>query len=138
MSKKVLAVLAALGFLFGLVIARPMIEYYFPQTAVIPSAELTIYINGDEWVNGTAIDWGNVTAGEAYSVTLNVTNTGGVTCNVTLIIVDLPAGWTETWQGNNTQLAPGESVSADLVLTVPQNAASGAYTWDSYVRGEIT
>jgi len=138
MSKKVLAVLAALGFLIGLVAAQIMIEYYFPQTAVIPSAELTVYINGDEWINGTTIDWGNVTAGEAYSVTMNVTNIGGVTCNVTLIIVDLPAGWTETWQGNNTLLAPGESVSADLILTVPQNAASGAYTWDSYVCGEIT
>ena len=137
MNNKTFGVILLVALLIGVAAAVIYEKWYLPQTVTVGTAALEIYLTETKYENGTDIEWGLVEPGKSYNKSLNVTNTGTLPCNVTLILIDLPIGWTETWTANKTIIATGEWANGTLTLTVPSDAL-GYYQWNSYIRGEQT
>lgn len=91
-------------------------------------------IEGEVWINNTAINWGDCKPGYTYLMELNVTNTGNMPLTIQLTTYGLPSTWTLTWAGSNKLLAIGESVMANLELTIPSDATVWP-TWGFWING---
>jgi hypothetical protein len=132
------ALVLAGAFLLGnLVIGELIFNLLIPQKITVPdTTSLEAYLNGETWANNTEISWANTTGTQTKNLT--VWNNGNVNITVTLIIEDLPSGFTETWDANGTLLEPDYWIDGNLTLTVPTNTTVGTYNWNSYVRGEQT
>ena len=121
----------------GFVVAGVIQQYVYPSTATGQTVGITIYLGDEEWINGTAIDWGNVEADISYYDFLNVKNTGQLSVNVTHYTTDLPAGWTQTWTANGTVIAAGAWANGTLTLTTTTVEAQ-TYNWNTIIRAEQT
>lgn len=81
--------------------------------------------------NATApqpLTWGSVAPSMAY--TKNVTVTNNLNQSVTLILYTTePAGCTQTWPRNMTELAANKTTSADLTLNTASTITAGDFTW---------
>ena len=123
----------------GFAVAAVIKQYVYPSSATVNKLEVTIYLNGEVWTNGTAIPWGNVNASTTYYYdNLTAKNTGEVAVTVTLHAEGLPAGWTTEWIGNDTFLEVNESVGGELSLSVPAEATDGFHSWNYIVVVEQT
>ena len=109
----------------SMVIGAAVVNYYFPQQAVVNSISATFRLDGAPWTDSALIDWGNVDPSGVYTKAFSVNNTGTVDVTVSMHVDGLPAGWTEVWSVNGTQLAPGVIVTGDLVLSVSPTATPG-------------
>ena len=92
---------------------------------------LTIEIDGEPYVNGSQLDWGNMTWGRTYNRPLTLTNIADMNIS-TWIHTNEPNGTLMTWAGNNTMLMPDQNVTGwlSLVVGTPTN---GDYVWDVMV-----
>ena len=117
--------------------------YYASQTKVHPSTAtgqtvgITIYLGDEEWINGTAINWGPVEANSQQYDYLNVKNTGQLSCIVTLHSTGLPVGWTQTWTANATTITPNQWANGTLWLNTT-NVEAVTYNWNTIIRAEQT
>ena len=138
-NEKMLALILTIFLLMAAVAVLAMTSYvlYFPQEAVVlpPSPEVSVYVDGQPWSNGTKISWNPVEPGKSYTKNLEVENVGNTTVKVFLMISGLPEGWSLTWSANGSILHAGEKCSGYLTLTVPPDA-SGPYEWDSWIIAE--
>jgi uncharacterized repeat protein (TIGR02543 family) len=74
------------------------------------------------------IDWGAVQPGNTYTRNFTVANNQNQPLNLQLLTTE-PAGNSQSWPYNNTQIQPLESLKGTLSLTLDTVAASGVYTW---------
>lgn len=125
--------LALLLALSSLVYALTSIYYNMPMQANVPLS-VKFYVDGSEWQNNTAVDWGNVTAGQSYTKTFDVHNTGNCNFTVAFYVSNLPAGWSLTYSKNNTAVQPQAWLNGTLTLTVPSSVSSGTKTWNCQVK----
>ena len=134
MKKKLLIATAVTSILLTTITVAALTNMLFfaPMTATIP-AEIEIYIDGQKYVNGTMINWGNLTAGHNYTKTLDVKNNGGSTVTIQYIVTP-PQNWTLTYSKNNTIVIPGTWLNGTLTLHVYENATAKTYYWDSYIK----
>jgi len=110
--------------------------FVVPSTASVPSATIDIYIDDVAWTNGTELDWGYVYPDETITANLTVQNTGDTNATVTVTCENLPSGWALTWTKNGDWCNITETLSGDLDLTVPYDASSGTYNWNTYILAE--
>lgn len=130
-SLLIIALIATITF----AVAQTIISYWYPNTGtIIDHPAFTMYIEGVAWANNTAIDWGACDVSSTYLLELNVSNTGNTPLTVQLVTYGLPSTWTLAWAGNNTALAVGTSVKADLELTIPSGATDWP-TWGFWING---
>jgi len=128
-GKEIFAFLALL--LVGVAAAASINQYL--QTATIPeNTDLQLFIDEAPQAINSTIAWGTITAGQTYTKTLCINNTGNMNITISLI-VDLPADWQQTWTANNTLIAPATNVTAPLYLLAPTNAAPGNYQWTTQI-----
>lgn len=113
-------------------------QYLLPGKMTVTSVELGMYVDGEEWTNGTAVDYGEGPANATYTKELNIQNIGSLNCTVFLYITDLPSGWIETWTGNATFTEPNGWANGTLSLIVPAGVSDGSYTWDRIVIGKTS
>lgn len=131
-NKKTIAILAAicLSSLLGIACGVLSTQYSMPQTATAPvGASASFTIDGEAWVNGDSIDWGQLQIG-ANTKAISVTNTGSVAiASVTISSTGLPAGWTETiTMGTPT----GSSIPGTITLTADASV-TGSQSWTSVI-----
>lgn len=138
LSKKSWIALIFIAIISGISIATAVQMWMYGQTSTVPPEGYTMYLEDEVWANGTAIDWGDTYPGNTYYYNLTVESLVPSNTTVWLEVVDLPLGWTETWDANATLLGPEESVFGWLNLTIPSDAEAGEYSWDSYIKGEYT
>ena len=111
-------------------------ELYYPGQGRIPeSTELSAFLDGLPWSNGTLIQWGDLEPGLSYAKNLTVVNTGTTQLTVGLYVSGLEPGWSLTWAANGTDLDPGEAAIGNMILDVPANGTAGTYNWIQRVRG---
>ena len=132
LNKKSLAILATICMLSVLSVAYATLstQYSMPQTADAPiGASATFTVNGQPWVNGQSIDWGQLQIG-ANTKPITVTNTGSCAiASVTMTSTGLPAGWTETITlGTPT----GSSIPGTITLTADASV-TGTVSWTSVI-----
>ena len=121
----------------GFVVAGVIQQYVYPSTATGQTVGITIYLGDEEWINGTAINWGPVEANSQQYDYLNVKNTGQLSCTVTLHSTDLPTGWTQTWTANASTIAPNAWANGTLTLTTTTVEAI-TYNWNTIIRATQT
>jgi len=101
----------------GIVIASPNINLFYDSDCTIPH------------LNDTVDDWGNLSTG------LNVKdwwikNVGDCNITLSLIVGDVPSGWTLTWDYSGSILQPAEVICVTMQLTVPADAGKNTpVTW---------
>lgn len=138
-NKAYLTVALFCALLIGIVTGAVVQQYYYPQTATINEAPLVeCYLEDTPWLNGTTINWGNLTAGQTHSRMFNARNIGNVNCTVYIKITGLPINWTQTWTCNNTFLEPTDIAIGNLTLTIPTTTMAGNYTWTSHIMAQAT
>lgn len=130
-----------IAIVLGLIVAAISIgaavqQYLLPGKVTISSVPLAMYVDGVEWINGTAIDYGEGPANSTFTKELSVQNLGSLNCTLYLYLINLPAGWSESWTANATFTEPNEWANGTLTLTVPAGATDGTYSWDRYLIGK--
>ena len=135
--KKSLIAIALLALFIGMVAANEIIKYFYPNIGSInPKSSIEVYLEGQEYENNTAIDWGACDPGMTYSFSnFSVVNTGDTNLTVYIIPHGLPSDWTLTWEANNTLIQPNEMASGWLNLTIPETATEWP-TWGFHVYAE--
>jgi hypothetical protein len=104
--------------------------YHMPQSATVPSqASLSIYVDGQPWINGTEVGWGTVNPGEIKQKTVDIYNVGTKEALVNLLTSGLPSGWDLAYNRNSTTLNAGQWLNGTMALTVPMSAAPGSFFW---------
>ena len=121
----------------GFTAAAVIQQYLHPSTATGQILKITSYLDGDLWLNNTGIDWDKVEADKSYWSYLNITNSGQLSCTVTLHSIGLPLGWTQTWTANNTLVTPNEWANGTLTLTTATVEAI-TYNWNTIIRATQT
>jgi len=91
--------------------------------SVTTTPDINIYSNIDCTENLTSIDWGSIEAGCNTTQTIYVKNTGTATLTLSLTTnnwtpVEADGCITISWDGEETQLDPGQSTPAELTLIV--------------------
>lgn len=109
--------------------------YYPGEYTIDTSPELSAYLDGLPWSNGTLIQWGVLEPGWDYSKNLTVVNTGNTLQTVDLIVSGLEPGHNLTWAGTGTLLEPGDSIAGNLLLEIPSNATGKTYPYSQWIRG---
>ncbi|MBS7646643.1 hypothetical protein KEJ24_02225 [Candidatus Bathyarchaeota archaeon] len=96
---------------------------------------LGVYSDSSCTVSLSSIDWGEVILGQNYTRTIYLKNLGNVKVTLSMIY----GNWTPssasnyltlTWNRENAILNVGESISANLILTVKSNAQGGSFSFD--------
>lgn len=106
-------------------------RHYHKHEGEVVAMSFLEYYNGTLHANDTTVSWGNdLVAGNSYTQSYRVHNTGTVQAKVQLFITNLPSGYTLTWTGNNTVLNAGEDVTAPMTLMIPANAV-GPFSFDA-------
>jgi hypothetical protein len=132
--------LCLIGILIGISIVSGAVSnsHRIPQTAHIDAnLSVKITVNGADWNNGSAIDWGAILPGQTYTKIVAITNNG--TSSITSITLAsdstalLPVGWTETLSSFTGTLTPSQIASGTLTLIVPSTATAGSYSWNNYI-----
>jgi len=117
------------------VLAAITLYYHMPQSATVPpQASLTMYVEGQPWINGTEVGWGTVNPGEIKQKTMDIYNLGGQTLQVNMLVLGLPSGWDLAYNRNSTTLNPGQWLNGTMALTVPTSAAAGSFSWTVDIR----
>jgi hypothetical protein len=106
-----------------------------PSPSPTPFVAYVEFINGTSLTAGSAIHFGDVEPGTTYTSTLSVQNTGNTAFTVTLNVAGLPTGWTLTYSKNGFVVQPQTTATGNLVLVIPDNAATGVSTWTTTVTG---
>lgn len=137
MKKRTLAFASILALIIGVAASYPMGQFFvIPSTAVIPSATIDVYIDGEPWANDTELSWGYVYPGETVVSILAVENTGEVNATIMLTCPDLPTDWTLTWTENDKWCNITETLTGDLELYIPDTATPKTYSWNTYILAE--
>jgi len=126
----VIAVIVAIGY------ASYSRQYSLPQTATAPSpspppnpVSATFTVNGQQWTDGTAINWGQLVNGD-NTIPITITNTGSVAiASVSISSVGLPQGWTETI---TTGQPSGSTIPGTITLHA-ESSVSGTQSWTSTI-----
>lgn len=138
MSKKKGIALFLIFFIIGIGLCyaiETVIRNFYPQEGTVVSMSFKVYLDDQLQPNNTLIPWGDLVAGEEYYYeNLTVKNTGTIDITVYLLVKGLPTGWTETWNGNATFLAPNNLAQGPLNLTVSASATDGTYNWNSWIQ----
>jgi uncharacterized repeat protein (TIGR01451 family) len=114
------------------------IKYYPSQVYITGELNLTAYLDGVEWINGTTIDWGNMSIGETKSFAFDVKNTGNIPLTVFLQLENFPPSnltATCTWTANQTTINPNEWANGTLSLTIDDAIGNQTYTWSNWLCG---
>jgi len=83
----------------------------------------------------TSINWGEVQAGQSYSRTIYIKNNGNIKVQLSMAT----GNWTPStassyltvnWNRNNYILNVGESVGANITLSVASTAVGGSFSFD--------
>ena len=141
MNQKLVAAIAVIliaSLLVGAVLAASIYTQNNPNNASYTSTvnvALTMQVNGTTYAAGTAINWGAIVPDQTRIQTISIQNTGDHPAVVTLIVNDLPTGFTLTWTSNSTTVPPGTTVTAPLTLHTPTTLTEGAYSWNMQTKG---
>lgn len=136
MKRNIVVLLLCAAAILSTVSGAVVYELYYPGQARIPEeTELSAFLDGLPWSNGTLIQYGDVEPGWSYSKNLTVVNTGNTQLTVGLYVSGLEPGWSLSWAANGTLLDPGDAAIGNLILDVPANGIAGTYNWIQYVRG---
>lgn len=136
MKRNVIVLLLCAAAIVSTISGAVIYELYYPGQGRIPEdEELSAFLDGLPWSNGTLIQWGDLEPGWSYAKNLTVVNTGNTQLTVELYVSGLEPGWILTWAGTGTDLDPGEAAIGNLLLEVPSNATAGTYNWIHRVRG---
>jgi len=86
-----------------------------------------------ELQKGATLHWGKICSG-VWTLTLYVNNTG----NVDVILGfnnrgNLPKGWIEYWDYDDTPLVHNELRTVTITLEVPEDVTAGVYKWGSSI-----
>jgi len=136
-NRKVVYLLSAVltASLVSAVLAAVTLLYEMPMTATVTeTANLNFYVDGITWTNSTAINWGTLEAGKTYTKSLDIKNTGNIPLQVWITVQGLPAGWSLSYDQQNSIVQPGNWLNGTLTLTVPESAANGTYSWTTYIH----
>ena len=116
MIQKKWIVLALISILIGVGVVIAAEIYTGNQTAT--GVGLAITLEDTPLKNGDTIAWGELAVGETYYWNLSVTNNYDMDYIICFLCPDLPNGWVETWDCNNTALSAGQSMWGWLNLTL--------------------
>lgn len=136
MRRNIIVLLVSAIAILSTVSGAAYYELIYPGQGRIPeNTELSAFVDGLPWSNGTLIQWGDLEPGWSYAKNLTVVNTGNTQQTVELYVSGLEPGWSLTWATTGTDLDPGEAAIGSMILDVPSNATAGTYNWEQRVRG---
>jgi len=124
MSKKLLALCGIFVILLACVAYAAYDYLNGDQTATAEAIEA--FLNDTELQSGDTIDWGNIIIGTTYYYNLSVTSHYTTDYIISFLHPNLPTGWVQTWDCNNTLLVASESMWGWLNLTA---TTVGTETW---------
>jgi len=106
--------------------------------AQIEEAEVLTFtrtLDGTLLADEELIVWAEpITPDSTHTRVLSVTNTGTVTCTVSIRHADLPLNWALTWDVSNPILAPDGTAVGILQLYVSADATPGLlYGWNCWI-----
>ena len=106
--------------------------YYHPHTVTVTPAAVE-YLDTMPLENATEISWGSKQSPGSYYYNYTVYNNTTYSLNATIILENLPIGWSLTWANqthnlNKTIIRPYTSAVGNLTLTIPLGA-SGTHEW---------
>lgn len=128
-----IAVIAAFAVL-TVVATSVIVQYQYPNHGSIDTLEL--WIDNTRYFNNTPVDWGDCIAGETYYFeNMAVTNKVSTTLTVYITTYGLPTDWTLSWTCNNTDLASGDTMGSDLILTIPDTSTTWP-DWGFWLKAE--
>jgi hypothetical protein len=131
MNKKFFLLLASVMALTVVMLISGLVFYlanFNMSATVAQQGTVTVFINGQQWNNGTTIPWGTVNFGN-NTLPINITST--VNTVLTPSITGAPSGWLISLSLNSTTIDAFGSVIGTVVLTVPSNATAHDYNWSS-------
>ena len=138
LNRKTWLVLAPIALLLGAIVvagAQTNWTWIYPTTVKGGTMELAIYLEDEQWLNGTSINYGTIYPEETLYYNFTVQNLCNTSITVYFTYSNLPVGFTYTWTGNATTLDVEESVSGWLNLTAPESLEEITYSWNSYIKG---
>jgi hypothetical protein len=103
------------------------------SATVSQQGTVTVFIDDQQWNNGTTIPWGTVSYGDNY---LPINITSNVNTALTPSIEGAPEGWIISLSLNSTTIDAFGAVTGNVVLTVPSDALAQEYNWASTLTVE--
>ena len=87
-----------------------------------------------ELQQGATFNWGKICSG-VWTLTLYVNNTGNddVILGLNYRGDQLPGGWMEYWDYDNTPLVHNELRTVTITLVLPEHVGAGVYEWESSI-----
>jgi len=87
-----------------------------------------------ELQQGATFNWGKICSG-VWTLTLYVNNTGNddVILGFNYRGDQLPGGWIEYWDYDNTPLVHNELRTVTITLVLPEYVDAGVYEWESSI-----
>lgn len=133
MKKKSLLFLVSVVALAVVMLVSGLVFYVLNVTmtaTVETQGTVTVKIDNQTWENGTTIPWGTIHVG---TNTLPIIITSNVNTVLTASITGVPTGssWTIALSLNSTTVAPFDTASGNIVLTLPSNAVANTYSWSA-------
>ena len=139
MKKRILiGVLATTILVLGLVGGVVIYDLGFRQRVdILPVAIIKVFTDAEqteELKQGEMIDWGPISTG-TYTQTLWINNTGPVDAVLGFNYRgdQLPGGWMEYWDYDNTPLVHNELRTVTITLVLPEHVGAGVYEWESSI-----
>jgi len=129
LSTGAIIALAATGIFLTLVTAGLIATQTIPSNGTVTAVNVGAYTDSQCTQNCTAINWGTLSPGNTTTKTVYVKNTGSTPITLTMTT----GSWTPTtvntkitltWNQQNTVLNAGQSIAANLTLTVASDATS--------------
>jgi len=135
MGKKkwwVIGLVALCTTIVATVLAVTVYRLYVPQRVTVASnrSVIKVYINNQEWTNGTTLNWGEIEPGRGASRGVTIINTYDKSVIVSIEIANLPTGWSLTFDKDGVQIDPNYEIHGTLTLNIPSNATPGDYEFD--------
>lgn len=126
MNKKLLATLTFVIFLSFIFVTQAVEQLVIPQTGKIvtpPSIS----------ANPSSINWGNVTIGESYTETCEISNSGTSPALLNMTYDNITLG-VLTWDFENQTLPASSTVLVNFTLTINLTAPQGDFAFNIYIN----
>ena len=129
LSTGAIIALAATGIFLTLVTAGLIATKTIPSNGTVTAVNVGVYTDSQCTQNCTSINWGTLNPGNTTTKTVYVKNTGSTPITLTMTTGSwTPTGAntkiTLTWNQQNPVLNAGQSIAANLTLSVASDATS--------------
>jgi len=132
MNRKAVTSLQAVLLIIVIIGVIAAVAFSLGSAPTSVNSDITVYIDTAKQSGNISepqtLTWSNVQAGNTYTKNFTVTNTGSAVYNLLLLTTE-PAGTTQTWPCNNTQISPSTYSEGTLTLTLSATPQAGSYTW---------